>query len=76
MFKIKKIRVTRIDEFEKASEAIKSADEAITAVGFEIRAVTENGDLMLNTDDLKKLAEEEVKDEATPEESVNTESVE
>lgn len=61
MFDIKKIRVTKIDEFEKASQAVKSAEEAIGGSGFEIRAITDKGDLQLTIDDLKKIAEEEVK---------------
>jgi hypothetical protein len=64
MFDIKKIRVTKIEEFAKASEAVKSAEEAVAGAGFEIRAVTEKGDLQLTIDDLKKIAEDEVKDEA------------
>jgi len=76
MFNIKKIRVTKVDEFEKASQAIEIAEQAQAGVSMEIRAITDKGDLQLTTDDLKKLAEEEVEDEATPEESVNTESVE
>jgi hypothetical protein len=63
---ILKIRVTKIEEFAKASEAIKSAEEAIVGTGFEIRACTDKGDLQLTIDDLKKIAEGEVKDEATP----------
>ncbi|MDY0389028.1 MAG: hypothetical protein RBT65_18295 [Methanolobus sp.] len=61
MFTVKEIRVTKIEEFATATEAIKSAEEAVLATGFEIRAVTDKGDLQLTIDDLKKIAEEEVK---------------
>ena len=76
MFDIKKIRVTKIEEFAKASEAVKSAEEAVAGIGFEIRAVTEKGDLQLTIDDLKKIAEEEAKGEATPEQPAFAGSVE
>ena len=66
MFDIKKIRVTKIEEFAKASEAVKSAEEAVTGIGFEIRAITDKGDLQLTIEDLKKIAEGEAQGEATP----------
>lgn len=67
MFEIKKISVTKINHFEKASEAIAVAEEATKADAFEIRATTDKGDLQLTIEDLKKIAEGEAKeDEATP----------
>jgi len=61
MFEIKKISITKVNHFEKASEAIAVAEEAMKADAFEIRAITDKGDLQLTIDDLKKIAEEEVK---------------
>jgi len=61
MFEIKKISITKVNHFEKASEAIAVAEEATKADAFEIRATTDKGDLQLTIDDLKKIAEEEVK---------------
>lgn len=59
MFDVKKIRVTKIEEFATATEAIKAAEEAVLATGFEIRAITDKGDLQLTVEDLKKIAEDE-----------------
>ena len=71
MFDIKKISITKVNHFEKASEAIKTAEEAVKADAFEIRATTDKGDLQLTIDDLKKIAEGEAKeDEATPDQPV------
>jgi hypothetical protein len=71
MFNITKIRVTKIEEFGKASEAVKSAEEAVMSAGFEIRAVTDKGDLQLTIEDLKKIAEGEPKEgEASSAQSV------
>lgn len=64
MFDIKKIRVTKIEEFATATEAIKAAEESQLAAGSEIRAITDKGDLQLTVDDLKKIVEDEAK---TPE---------
>jgi hypothetical protein len=67
MFEIKKISITAVNHFEKASEAVKIAEEATKADAFEIRATTDKGDLQLTIDDLKKIAEGESKeDEDTP----------
>jgi hypothetical protein len=65
MFEIKKISITKVNHFEKASEAIAIAEEAIKADAFEIRATTDKGDLQLTIDDLKKIAEGEAKDVAS-----------
>lgn len=71
MFNITKIRVTKIEEFAKASEAIEAAEVAVLAAGSEIRAITDKGDLQLTIDDLKKIAEEEPKEgDATSAQSV------
>lgn len=59
MFDVKKIRVTKIEEFATATEAIKSAEEAVLCAGSEIRAITDKGDLQLTVDDLKKMSEGE-----------------
>lgn len=59
MFNIQKIRVTKIEEFATATEAIKAAEEAQAGVGSEIRAITDKGDLQLTVEDLKKIAEDE-----------------
>jgi hypothetical protein len=53
MFDVKKIRVTKIEEFATATEAIKSAEEAVLCAG------SEKGDLQLTVDDLKKMSEGE-----------------
>ena len=65
MFEIKKVRVTKIEEFATATEAIKAAEEAQGATASEIRGVTEKGDLQLTIEDLKKIAEGEAKDVAS-----------
>lgn len=61
MFDIKKIRVTKIEEFASATDAMKAAEEAQGAAGSEIRAITDRGDLQLTLEDLKKIQEDEVK---------------
>jgi len=65
MFEIKKISVTKVNHFPTATAAIEAAEQAIGADAFEIRAITEQGDLQLTIDDLKKIADGEPKDEAT-----------
>lgn len=59
MFEIKKIRVTKSEEFSTATEAVKSAEEAVAGIGFEIKAITDNGELQLTIEELKKIAEGE-----------------
>lgn len=70
MFEIKKISVTKVNRFDTASAALEAAEQAVVADAFEIRATTEQGDLQLTIDDLKKIADGEPKDEGSAEQPV------
>ena len=50
MLNVKKIRITKIKEYKSVEQALKFAKGAS-----EIRAITEMGDLVITSDELKDL---------------------
>ena len=65
------ITITKVESYSKASEAIKEAEASSeSGVLHEIRQSSEQGDKILTIDDLKKIAEEEAKDEAESDQPV------